>query len=109
MMDSGYRALAAAVCLQAVDDWEKLCKCYAAGLCECTADGHTIWDRSQRAAVNAYNRMGQTSFYELTLFFTHSGDLYANCDTEPLLRMLQQKRRAAQRRHNAHKSRQTTQ
>lgn len=108
MMDSGYRALAAAVCLQAVDDWEKLCKCYAAGLCDCTADGHTVWDRSQRAAINAYNRMGQTSFYELTLFFTHLGDLYANCDTTPLLRMLQQKRRQAERRRNARKSRQTT-
>ena len=108
MMDSGYRALAAAVCLQAVDDWEKLCKCYAAGLCECDAEGRVRWDRSQRAAINAYNRMGQTSFYELTLFFTHSGDLYANCDTTPLLRMLQQKRRAAERRRNARKSRKTT-
>ena len=108
MMDSGYRALAAAVCLQAVDDWEKLCKCYAAGLCECDAEGRVCWDRSQRAAINAYNRMGQTSFYELTLFFTHSGDLYANCDTTPLLRMLQQKRRAAERRRNARKSHQTT-
>lgn len=108
MMDSGYRALAAAVCLQAVDDWEKLCKCYASWLCECTADGHTIWDRSQRAGQNAYNRMGQTSFYELTLFFTHSGDLYANCDTAPLLRMLQQKRRKAQRRHDAFKRRHAT-
>ena len=108
MMDSGYRALAAAVCLQAVDDWEKLCKCYAAGLCECDAEGRVCWDRSQRAAINAYNRMGQTSFYELTLFFTHSGDLYANCDTTPLLRMLQQKRRKAQRRHDAFKRRHAT-
>lgn len=101
MMDSGYRALAAAVCLQAVDDWEKLCKCYAAGLCECTADGHPIWDRSQRAAINAYNRMEQTSFYELEAFFMNSGELFANCDIEPLLRMLRQQRRKAERRHNA--------
>ena len=63
MMDSGYRALAAAVCLQAVDDWEKLCKCYAAGLCECTAEGRVLWDKSNRAGHNAYNRMGQTSFF----------------------------------------------
>lgn len=107
-MDSCYRALAAAVCLQAVDDWEKLCKCYAAGLCECDADGRVFWEKSQRAGQNAYNRMGQTSFYELTLFFTHSGDLYANCDTAPLLRMLQQKRRKAQRRHDAFKRRHAT-
>lgn len=101
MMDSGYRALAAAVCLQAVDDWEKLCKCYAAGLCDCTAEGRVLWDKSNQAGHNAYNRMGQSSFYELEAFFMRSGELFANCDIEPLLRMLRQQRRKAERRHNA--------
>lgn len=31
----------------------------------------------------------------------NSGELFANCDIEPLLRMLRQQRRKAERRHNA--------
>lgn len=96
--EKAYRALAAAVCLAAIDDYEKLCKSYAAGHFDCTPDGHPIWNRKNPAAVNAYNRLGTSSFFEIEDFFERYGELYAGVDVEPLLRMLRQKRRRAKKR-----------
>lgn len=91
-----YRALAAAVCLQAIDDYDKLCRYYVRGLFECAPDGSIHWNRGNKSAENAQNRIGVATFREIETFFEWYGELYAGCDPAPILRMLRAKRARAQ-------------
>lgn len=77
--DDGYRRLAAAVVIQAVEDWRTLCRWMKEGRIVESFGGYTLIRSAPGSAYKTYRR--QFSFDELRIFFYK--DIEGYCDLDP--------------------------
>ncbi len=99
MTDEGARALAAAVCLQAIKDYEALCRKVEAGkiieLPSGALEKGPTFRQHRRGNQYVGDHIPNYSFREIEQFFVRDGEQFAGFDPKHILdRLYKQKARA---------------
>lgn len=99
MTDEGARALAAAVCLQAIKDYEALCRKVEGGkiieLPSGALDKGPTFRQYRRGRTYCGDHIPNYSFREIEQFFIRDGEQFAGFDPKHILdRLYKQKARA---------------
>ena len=99
MTDDGAKALAAAVCLQAIKDYEALCRNVEDGkiteLASGALDKGPTFRQYRRGRTYCGDHLPHYNFREIELFFVRNGEQFAGFDPKHILdRLCKQKARA---------------
>ena len=86
--DEAYRRLAAAVVLQAVEDWRLLCKLVEEDRILISGPAHTEYKGERKGTYKI-----PASFTEIRKFLTTSADFYVGLDPEDLIEKLNREMR----------------
>ena len=103
MMDEGARSLAAAVCLQAIKDYNHLCDMLARGKIKEDENGSLVpgpaFHRGHYIGKKYYGEtLPNYSFAEIEGFFLEKGELWTDTPAEISVEYLLKHKRAAMRR-----------
>ena len=101
MTDSGARQLAAAVCVQAIKDYEQLCKLLTRGKIIEADNGIILPGPTFHRQYNGKKYIGDSipkcSFAEIEAFFLENGEMWVNTAPEISVNYLLKRKRAAMR------------
>lgn len=103
MTDSGARSLAAAVCLQAIKDYDRLCDMLARGKIREDDRGNLVpgptFHRSHYIGKKRYGKtLSNYSFAEIERFFLTNSELWTDTPSEISVNFLLKRKRDAMRR-----------